>query len=496
MIYFTEGFDQQRKAVFPKSEGTSTVSNAMPGSTTSNSKKSLATFKDLGALLESMNTYKALYEKNIINASKNKEYSLLNSETIKQQKRIQAQIDTGTVIDTNNVIKKLQNKYINAISKLKQNNIPNNKPNKPNNIPTVKAVLNDELSLKDLSNTIERAKEEKDRLDALRSSSPMVKKRTIILDKIISDLHDLISKITRGELNINKLPFSKREITRFLEEIKSKDGQINPLIPINKEKNKSKSQILKLSPNQKRDKSKTDNKTELLNDLRRSLKDISWDFHIGYDPKVTFQRKMMEKVAKISKEIDSGTLTDNQIKAKMLELKVLKQQCSTDNRRLLTSTNNKLKAYNTIENLDEPYQSTLEEFSNGYPINQPLIKTIKPASSSTEWQTRPGYSMTDENISKRAVAASFDYSKVGGPDYFKRAHFLCNQIRDAGLGDPKEFGCIDSEMVVSPEYSWKGNYIMVCSRLGTVWGGWYPEMFGCPKADDSIRQVPNIKFNP
>jgi hypothetical protein len=106
---------------------------------------------------------------------------------------------------------------------------------------------------------------------------------------------------------------------------------------------------------------------------------------------------------------------------------------------------------------------------------------------------RPGYEPTTENIMNRASLASFDESKVGTPDYKARVKFLCSQIRDAGLGDPKEFGCIGNpEQDVSPEYSWRGNYKMVCSRLGHMWGGWYPEMFGCPKEDLAQTQTPVI----
>ena len=69
----------------------------------------------------------------------------------------------------------------------------------------------------------------------------------------------------------------------------------------------------------------------------------------------------------------------------------------------------------------------------------------------------------------------------------KRSQELCRQVRGANLGDPAQFGCISNPDAVGPDYSWKGNFTMVCNRLGDTWGGWYPEMFGCPKYDPTQK---------
>jgi len=100
---------------------------------------------------------------------------------------------------------------------------------------------------------------------------------------------------------------------------------------------------------------------------------------------------------------------------------------------------------------------------------------------------RPGFVMNDSTIANRASSSSFDDSLVGGPDYKPRALELCRQIQNANLGEPLNFGCIPNPDAVSSGYSWKGNYGMVCNRLGDTWGGWYPEMFGCPKYDPTAK---------
>jgi hypothetical protein len=95
--------------------------------------------------------------------------------------------------------------------------------------------------------------------------------------------------------------------------------------------------------------------------------------------------------------------------------------------------------------------------------------------------------MNDEQIKRRGSASAFDDSLVGGADYKKRSQELCRQVRGANLGDPQQFGCISNPDAVGPDYSWKGNFTMVCNRLGDTWGGWYPEMFGCPKYDPTQK---------
>jgi hypothetical protein len=100
---------------------------------------------------------------------------------------------------------------------------------------------------------------------------------------------------------------------------------------------------------------------------------------------------------------------------------------------------------------------------------------------------RPGVLMTNETISHRGSAASFDSSVVGGPDWQKRSLGLCKQVQSANLGEPASFGCIKNPAEVGPDYSWKGNYTMVCNRIGDTWGGWYPAMLGCPTYDPTAK---------
>jgi hypothetical protein len=100
--------------------------------------------------------------------------------------------------------------------------------------------------------------------------------------------------------------------------------------------------------------------------------------------------------------------------------------------------------------------------------------------------------MTDEQIRRRGSAAAFNGQAVGGPDYQQRSTELCRQIRQAGIGEPADFGCIENPAEVSANYSWKGNYEMVCNRISDTWGRGYPAQFGCPTVTADDRYNGNL----
>jgi hypothetical protein len=225
---------------------------------------------------------------------------------------------------------------------------------------------------------------------------------------------------------------------------------------------------------------------------------------IGYDPNVTIQRRINERLNSISNDIESGRLKDSELKSKFTELDILKQQVESYNsRRLTISKKEPESAYemrhknvsaNQIENQTVPKINMSKKTSDNKSSNRPIKtgETEKPLASN-DYKIRPGFEMTLEQIKKRGSFASFDTSKVGILDYKKTVQFLCSQIKSAGLGEPREFGCIENpEAEVRHDYSWKGNYKMVCSRLGRTWGEFYPEMFGCPAPDDAHNHYPKI----
>ena len=70
----------------------------------------------------------------------------------------------------------------------------------------------------------------------------------------------------------------------------------------------------------------------------------------------------------------------------------------------------------------------------------------------------------------------------GAPGVFnwkERSQAICKAIAKFGL-DPADFGCLDPGAQVGPDYSWRGNARMVCSRAQTISDPGIPEQIGCP----------------
>ena len=64
-------------------------------------------------------------------------------------------------------------------------------------------------------------------------------------------------------------------------------------------------------------------------------------------------------------------------------------------------------------------------------------------------------------------------------DWRQKASNICESIRKRGL-NPEDFGCSTSSRRVSPDYSWRGEARMVCTRLLTTPDPGLPETCGCP----------------
>ena len=580
-IQHYEGFlnaPSKQMAKLPKPEGTSTVPNTMPGAVTRNPTETLASFKDLAALLDVMKTYNTMYEMFLINLVKKTDYTLLHTKSVAYAINLQSQIDTGQIVDKLDFITKERATYENAIKSIRRNEPLYKGENMKKAKKVTKGIVSESGPVKvaDLKHAIERATAEQKRIDDIRSESPDFKQRSLILEKIRLDLQQITDKIMRKDMKEENIALDKQELLNFLTNVEDPTSKIKALpaakptssikaaqqkkpTKINKKKraeiasnfmdypedrkiisllesisNKKTEGFSNYTNNyihdtEERDEEFKPNVTvsgdlakdykKTISKLRETMRDMSWDMRIdvGYDPNVTRQRRITERLNTISNEIESGRLSRENLRAKFMELEILKQQLETSNRRKIsaaatapdaateaanknygsanTSDNNPLGAkVAPIYEEDKPRPIPGKIGKNGKIIvKQEILTSIEKPLASNDYKIRPGFEMSTEEINKRGSRASFDYTLVGGPDYKKMAKFLCGQIKAAGLGEPKEFGCIaNQEEDVGPDYSWKGNYKMVCSRLGNTWGEWYPEMFGCPNPEVSHSQIPKI----
>lgn len=74
---------------------------------------------------------------------------------------------------------------------------------------------------------------------------------------------------------------------------------------------------------------------------------------------------------------------------------------------------------------------------------------------------------------------SMDIGTTAKFDWRSKSAQICDSIRKRGL-DPNDFGCMDPSKQVSPDFSWRGNARMVCTRLLTTPDPGLPEVCGCP----------------
>lgn len=484
---------QQQAMIVPTPKNTGSVPNTMPGSTTANSTDGLANTKDLIAFRDTLATFNKLFEQQIAKAAKSTDLQFLHANAISFGIKIQAQIDTGSIVDSQQFISTQRALYEKAIRDLRQGKIPGAVAPKPApKVPIDTRVI----TLADVENAILRAKAEKKRIDNLRTTSGDLRKRATTLDRLILDLTGMVERIRRGTMKISELPFNRQHITKFLMEVTKADSSaITPFPTLKKAEPKPAPKKVAAAPTKPAAQvpgqfplPTQQQTTNAIRQFQSAVKDLSWEINVGYDPKTTIHRETLERLSFIINQIEGGKVKGNLLKAYMLELETLKSQGARSNNGSAVP----------FEKFDQQQASTIDEsftINTQVPVKQELISNIDPSSSS-DWRKRPGYEWTTETLAKRASMATFDESKVGGLDYKARAQHLCNQIRDAGLGEPSEFGCIKNPQTdVGPEYSWKGNHTMVCSRLSNTWGNWYPEMFGCPKQDISQIQTPVIRLD-
>jgi hypothetical protein len=220
-------------AELPKPEGTSTVPNTMPGAVTRNPTETLASFKDLAALLDVMKTYNTLYEMFLINLVKKTDYTLLHTKSVAYAINLQSQIDTGQIVDKLDFITKERATYENAIKSIRRNEPLYKGENMKKAKKVTKGIVRESGPVKvaDLKHAIERATAEQKRIDDIRSESPDFKQRSLILEKIRLDLQQITDKIMRKDMKEENIPLDKQELLNFLTNVEDPTSKIKALPP-------------------------------------------------------------------------------------------------------------------------------------------------------------------------------------------------------------------------------------------------------------------------
>jgi hypothetical protein len=350
------------------------------------------------------------------------------------------------------------------------------------------------ITIGELQSLKRRIDDEVLRLAGLRSSSATMLARISQLQKLTADIADMISSVERGVLKLEDVPIKPENAAAFLKTLGT-DAELPTLVtPVG-----TTPDAIKVSP----DISATNVESNpMVQELLKHAKYLKWGMkvQVEYQPELASRDRVMDRLEAMEKRLTD--LAVSQTKLSPAALNVYLQELRLM-QSMLTGARNGDDGVHRGTPLEAPYPTTHTRFQGSdpeYPTAErlngaqgagygPTRGTFPNGEISPDVYIRPGYVMNDETIARRGSASAFDASSVGGLDYKQRSMELCKQIRGANLGEPANFGCIANPDEVGPMYSWRGNFQMVCNRLGDTWGGWYPEMFGCPKYD------PASKFN-
>lgn len=365
----------------------------------------------------------------------------------------------------------------------------------PSSKTTVAATPSGQITLPEIENLRTRVDEERLRLANLRSENPNMLVRIAQLEKLSGDLGDIISAVQGNRLKLSDVPIKPETAQMFLRKLKDENNKL-PLL------------ISPLGTTQSKPNTITPSNvppvpsSEGLQTLLTAAQALKWELEIkvGYDPEIAQRERILNELKSMEKRlidlsISETPLTPTMQTAYMKKLETLQamlqskstKQSKPSLPRLPTQTRIPSSEYSKPEfpTLNQLFEAQGSQFG-------PQAGTFPNGEISPDVYVRPGFPMTDSMIAHRGSAASYNESAVGGLDYKKRVQELCRQIKEAKLGDAKDFGCIANPSEVSSDYSWRGNYLMVCNRLGDTWGGWYPEMFGCPKYDPTSKFKGNM----
>lgn len=501
----TEGFQVQGNVdgPIPLAAQSSMVPTDTPGATSTDPTKSKPQGVDVLALMETVKNFRLLVaaldpSRTNLPSDQKAQISSLRDQADDVENNLQAAlVNSNATPYSVEDVSRLNAQYTKAIGQLRQATeaIPQGRqplekqPTIPDNLatpPTVQTAPSSAITLQALQNLTRRIQEESLRLTNLRSTSPTVLTRIDHLDKLAADLGDMIDAVQQGTTNLSDLPIKPSDADAFLASLGGNEGALPPLM------------TPKASSNVEPEASHPATKMASIQTLLDQAKHLKWgiDINIGYDPKVKQRERALGILERIEQALTKHAVSDtpitpDQIRSYVKQLNAL-SGLGTPSTKAVPLDPLPSMATRTAGEAEYPTAEQVQSVQgDGFgpsSYDDYAVDTFpKPGDSSADTNKRPGFTMNTESIERRGSASAFDPAAVGGPDYKKRVQDLCKQIQGAQLGDPASFGCLPNPDEVSASYSWKGNYQMVCSRLGDTWGGWYPEMFGCPKPDPTAK---------
>jgi len=480
-----EGFDGD----VPTANQTSAFPRDTSAATTTDPKIALAQPKDVEALMEVIKNFQLLYNAqdpmtlNLDPQSlQQTQYFSMQADNLQNQLQAALASSDAVSISFDDTVQ-LRKAYECSIDILR------GKSQTQDSMTSTAFTASNGLTLDILVNLRKRVQAESLQLSNLRSTAPTITARIAELDKLAANLGDIISSVQRGETKIGDVNITPEDANKFLNTLET--GQNGPVPDV------SVSNPVGGSTNSMSIGPTGFPAGDTIQSIMEIARNMKWSLSIGLesDPALKQSQEVLDKITAIetsmNKYMISGTPIPPNIQRLYEQQLAVLRNLTGDSRPdamsiLMGPPKPELRQRYNISEAHMPSQDDLN-LVQGMSVG-PFGTHGGPAAGSASNGIGSGdYAMSDDNIRHRGSAASFDDSMAGGLDYKTRALEMCRQIQAANLGDPTNFGCIKNPDEVSASYSWKGNYQMVCSRLGDTWGNWYPQMFGCPKVDPTAK---------
>jgi hypothetical protein len=533
-----EGFDAQEGGKLPPVAQSSSIPSSTPGATTSDPTAPLAQSKDIQALLEVMTNFENLAKAvdpkstNMTCENKSKAEFLRGALSSLRGGLAPALANPGTSSITLTEVNALRKSFEEIISALRGATVSEAaiasakdsayiKQLEAELKPTVVAGVPGIITIQELEDLAIRIKEEHTRISALRSTSPTLVARQEQLEKLEADVREFISKVKRGNMKLSDVPIKSSDAQAFLAQLRNTNKLPDLIAPAGTTNSYIKANPM-IAPYEGANGAGggIGGGANAIQSLLENAKHIKWNLQlkVEYDPKFAARERVLSRLEQMETRFTNLMISETPMPKEMYE--TYKTELQTLQALLISSSHDddhktfgKLPIKSTRmddqANAEDPSNSQVyaaqgtgfgvkngtlpngeAAHDNGFGANSEAVPSksgFPNGEDSPDTAVRPGFPMNDDTIARRASASAFDPSTVGGLDYKQRALELCRQAQVAQLGDSASLGCIKNPSEVSADYSWKGNYAMVCNRIGDTWGGWYPEMFGCPKYDPTSK---------
>jgi hypothetical protein len=279
-------------------------------------------------------------------------------------------------------------------------------------------------TVKDLVQFNTRVWAEMQRLSASGSTNPVARGRVVQLEKIRSDITNILGKVKRKEMREIDIPIMISDIrraypilgdmTRPLPQLLAKTGlppELQNLLPPGVKPSGSQTEKLILKYVE-----------QILNNT-----EVSFNFGVHYMPP-NFRKDNLAGTTRIpaSARASKGQVAD---------------------------------AY-----------SGLTAFADAR-YHNPKDPSATPTASAVVYPAREA-STTPDRMARQST-------KPGHLDWEKKTKEICEAVRARGL-KPRDFACPAEGAKFSPGYGWRGHAKMVCSRLQTAPESGTPQLVGCP----------------